>query len=190
MRSRANNQIPSTTRSSLPTNTAQDVWVGWDEYHALIERLALQIHASHCAFDQILCLARGGLRVGDILSRIFDKPLAILTTSSYRAAAGTEQGRLDIAEFVTMTSDRLTGRVLVVDDMVDTGVTLEKVCQHLRTRFTGITELKTGVLWFKTHSCVVPDFYVERLETNPWIHQPFEVYDTIEPAHLQARLGE
>ena len=33
-------------------------------------------------FDQILCLARGGLRVGDQLSRIFEVPLAILATSS------------------------------------------------------------------------------------------------------------
>ena len=175
---------------TLPQSTDQDLWVDWSEYHALIEKLALQVHASGWQFDQILCLARGGLRVGDVLSRIFDKPLAILTTSSYRAAAGMTQGKLDIAQFVTMTAPRLEGRVLLVDDMVDSGVTLDKVCEHLRLSFTGITELKTGVLWFKAHSCIAPDFYVQKLETNPWIHQPFENYDTLRPEALANRIAD
>jgi hypothetical protein len=34
-----------------------------------------------------------------------------------------------------------------------------------------------------------PDFYVGYLADNPWIHQPFEVYDTLRPEHLKARLG-
>jgi hypothetical protein len=73
--------------------------VSWDEYHLLIERLALKIDASGWQFDQILCLARGGMRPGDIISRVFDKPLAIMATSSYRAEAGTIQGRLDMAKY-------------------------------------------------------------------------------------------
>lgn len=174
---------------NLPQSTNKDLWVDWPQYHALIERLALLAHQSGWEFDQILCLARGGLRVGDVLSRIFDKPLAILTTSSYRDAAGTTQGALDIAQFVTMTAERLEGRVLLVDDMVDSGVTLERVCEHLKARYTGITELKTGVLWFKAHSCIAPDFYVEKLDTNPWIHQPFEDYDTLRPEVLAGRLA-
>ena len=78
------------------TDDGKHLYVSWDEYHMLIERLALKIHASGWAFDQILCLARGGMRPGDVLSRVFDKPLAIMATSSYRADAGTIQGRLDI----------------------------------------------------------------------------------------------
>ena len=74
-----------------PRNDDKNLWVGWDEYHRLIELLALQVHASGWKFDQILCLARGGLRVGDQLSRIYDVPLAILATSSYREAAGTSR---------------------------------------------------------------------------------------------------
>ena len=56
--------------------------VSWDQYHKLIEKLALQVHESGWEFDEILCLARGGMRVGDVLSRIFDKPLGVLFTSS------------------------------------------------------------------------------------------------------------
>ncbi len=82
----------------MTESTDKDLWVSWDEYHRAIERLALQVHESGWKFDQVLCLARGGLRPGDIFSRIFDVPLAILSTSSYREDAGTVRGDLDIAK--------------------------------------------------------------------------------------------
>jgi len=171
---------------TLPASTDRDLWVGWDDYHRLIERLALQIHASGESFDKILCLARGGLRVGDVLSRIFDLPLGILATSSYREAAGTRQGELDIAQFITITRGSLEGRVLLVDDMVDTGLTFNRVREHLRRQFPAIAELRTAVLWWKGHARARPDFYVQKLDTNPWIHQPFEEYDSLRPHQLEA----
>ena len=67
---------------TMPPSTEKDLWVSWDEYHTLIERLALKVYESGWKFDQVLCLARGGVRPGDVFSRIFDVPLAILSTSS------------------------------------------------------------------------------------------------------------
>ncbi|MEM9505867.1 MAG: phosphoribosyltransferase family protein, partial [Cyanobacteria bacterium P01_E01_bin.43] len=60
-----------------------DLYVTLDEYHSLIETLALKVHESSWEFNQIVCLAKGGLRVGDILCRLYDVPLAILSTASY-----------------------------------------------------------------------------------------------------------
>ncbi len=171
---------------SLPPSTDRDLWVSWDEYHRLIETLGLNIYQSGWRFDQIVCLARGGVRVGDVLSRIYDVPLGILATSSYREAAGTVQGQLDIAQFITITRGTLSGRVLLVDDMVDTGLTFNRVHTHLLKQFPGITELKSAVLWWKGHSQAVPDYYVDKLDTNPWIHQPFEDYDSLRPDQLEA----
>lgn len=167
-------------------NSDTDLWVSWDQYHRLIEKLALQVHQSGWSFDQIVCLARGGVRIGDVLSRIFDVPLGILATSSYREAAGTVQGTLDIAQFITITRGTLSGKVLLVDDMVDTGLTFDRVHQHLLKQFKEIGEMKTAVLWFKGHSTVTPDYYVQHLPTNPWIHQPFEDYDSLRPYQLEA----
>ena len=64
------------------TDDGKHLYVSWDEYHLLIERLALKVHHSGWEFDQILCLARGGMRPGDVLSRVFDKPLAIMRSTS------------------------------------------------------------------------------------------------------------
>ena len=108
---------------SNPARSGSDLYVDWDEYHRSIEQLCLQVHQSNWRFDSLLCVARGGLRVGDVISRIYDVPLAILAASSYRAAAGTRQGQLDIGEYITMTSDALRGNLLLVDDLVDSGFT-------------------------------------------------------------------
>ena len=163
--------------------------VSWDEYNVLVEKLALAVHRSDFRFNQIICIARGGLRVGDILSRIFDMPLAILSTHSYAAEGGTVRGELVIAEHMTMTRPTLGNRVLLVDDMVDSGHTLEAVVKTLPQRFPVITEMKTAVLWWKACSVYRPDFHVDYLPDNPWIHQPFEVYDTLRPDALAERLG-
>jgi len=166
----------------------KDLYVDWDEYHRQIERLSLAIHESGWHFDSLLCLARGGLRVGDVISRIYDMPLAILAASSYREAAGKSQGVLDIGEYITMTQSELSGHLLLVDDLVDSGVTLNRVVVHLRQRYSAMTELRSAVIWYKACSSFVPDYYVEYLPTNPWIHQPFEVYDAMGPEKLAARL--
>jgi hypothetical protein len=172
----------------LAEQAVKDLYVSWDDYHRTIEQLALAIHESGWRFDSILCLARGGLRVGDVLSRIYDMPLAILAASSYREAAGTRQGELDIGEFITMTGGTLQGRVLLVDDLVDSGVTLTRVVEHLKSAYAEIAEIRTAVLWYKACSGYQPDYYVQFLPSNPWIHQPFEVYDAMGPEKLAARL--
>lgn len=165
------------------TDDGKNLYVSWHEYHTLIDRLALKVHASGWEFDQILCLARGGMRPGDILSRLFDKPLAIMSTSSYRSDAGTIQGRLDMAKYITLPKGDLGGRVLLVDDLADSGVTLKAVVERLRG-MPSITELRSCVIWTKGVSTYLPDYSVEHLPTSPWIHQPFEEYDALAPEDL------
>jgi hypoxanthine phosphoribosyltransferase len=168
----------------------QDLYVTWDEYHILIEQLALQIYASGYRFDSLLCIARGGLRIGDVLSRIYNMPLAILSASSYREAAGTQQGQLNIAANMTLTGGGLSGKLLLVDDLVDTGHTLLQVRQYVRQQCGAVTEVRTAVLWYKAVSQYKPDYYVQYLPTSPWIHQPFEKYDRLRPHQLATMIGE
>jgi hypoxanthine phosphoribosyltransferase len=164
-----------------------DLYVTWDEYHTAIERLAAQIHASGWGFNQIVCIARGGLRIGDTFSRIFDTPLAIIFTQSYVENAGTVRGEIAISTHLAMTTTSLGDRVLLVDDLVDTGITLEEVVAHLHREYPGVKEIRTAVLWQKRRSTFLPDYHVKYLADNPWIHQPFERYDTMTAEDLALR---
>jgi hypoxanthine phosphoribosyltransferase len=169
------------------TEDGKHLYVSYDEYHNLIEKLAIKVHQSGWVFDTILCLARGGMRPGDILSRVFDKPLAIMSTSSYRSEAGTVQGKLDIAHYITTPKGQIAGKVLLVDDLADSGHTLNAVMQQLKNNYASITELRSAVIWTKALSTFEPDYCVDFLPTNPWIHQPFEGYDNMRPEQLIAK---
>ncbi|MFN8896180.1 MAG: phosphoribosyltransferase, partial [Betaproteobacteria bacterium] len=93
------------------------------------------------------------------------------------------QGRLDMAKYITMPKGELAGRVLLVDDLADTGVTLRAVVDRLRG-MPAISELRAAVIWVKGVSSYVPDYYCDLLPTSPWIHQPFEEYDNLRPDGL------
>ena len=162
-----------------------DIYVSWSEYHQKIEQLAVKIYQSNWQFNQIICLAKGGLRVGDILSRIYKLPLGILAASSYTGEGKQTRGSLTVAQHLTMTSSDLGSHILLVDDLVDSGVTILQTIPWLNQNYSSqIKEIRTAVLWYKACSEVVPDYYVDYLPDNPWIHQPFEQYEQIDLAEL------
>ena len=170
-----------------------DLYVSWHDYHDAIERLGVRIHASGFAFNQIICLARGGLRVGDLLSRIFNQPLGVLATQSYFAnidKTAEAQGELTIGQHMAKVNERLGDRILLVDDLVDSGKTMMVVMEHLRLRYPGIIDIRTAVIWKKGASVFTPDFWADDLPDNPWIHQPFEIYDKLLPEQLAGRLRQ
>ncbi|MEH1768556.1 phosphoribosyltransferase [Nostoc sp.] len=165
-----------------------DLYVSWSDYHQKIEQLAIQIYESGWKFNQIICLARGGLRVGDILSRIYQQPLAILATSSYSGPSKQDRSNLIVSHHLTMTAEKLGSHILLVDDLVDSGVTLEQTIPWLKQYSDfPIEEIRTAVLWYKACSVLKPDYYVDYLANNPWIHQPFEHYEQMNPAELAAK---
>jgi hypothetical protein len=55
---------------------------------------------------------------------------------------------------------------------------------QLKNNYAPITELRTAVIWTKGVSEFKPDYSMDYLATNPWIHQPFEPYDAMRPAAL------
>ncbi|MCY7390616.1 MAG: phosphoribosyltransferase [Leptolyngbyaceae cyanobacterium CAN_BIN12] len=164
-----------------------DLYVSWEDYHYLIERLAVKVHQSDWQFNQIICLAKGGLRVGDILSRLYDVPLAILSTASYGGSKNQSRGSLIFSHDLTKTTANLGSHILLVDDLVDSGVTLKKTLDWLDRKYGFyIEEVRTAVLWYKQCSVITPDYYVTHLPDDPWIHQPFEPYEQMTITELVA----
>lgn len=166
----------------------RDLYVSWSEYHQKIEHLAVKVYQSGWNFNQIVCLSRGGLRIGDTLSRIYHLPLAILAATSYGGTDDRVRGSLTFSHNLTMTTNNLGSRILLVDDLVDSGVTLQEAIAWLRDRYN-IEEMRTAVLWYKACSVFTPDYYVDRLSDNPWIHQPFERYENINIEELAIEIA-
>jgi uncharacterized protein len=165
-----------------------DLYVSWTDYHENIEKLAVAVDQSGWKFNQIVCLAKGGLRVGDIFARLFNMPLAILSTASYGGINNQVRGSVTFGRDLTMTTANLGSHILIVDDLVDSGITLKKSLVWLDCQYGFyVEEVRTAVLWYKACSEFKPDYYVDYLPDNPWIHQPFEQYETLTPSDLAQR---
>jgi hypothetical protein len=57
----------------------------------------------------------------------------------------------------------------------------------LKNNYAPITELRSAEIWTKQVSTFAADYSVEFLPTNPWIHLPFEAYDSMRPEQLLAK---
>jgi hypoxanthine phosphoribosyltransferase len=90
-----------------------------------------------------------------------------------------------------MTAEKLGSRILLVDDLVDSGITLQQTIPWLKENSDfPIEEIRTAVLWYKACSVLKPDYYVDHLADNPWIHQPFEHYEQMNLGELAAQVNQ
>ena len=74
------------------------------------------------------------------------------------------------------------GKILLCDDLSDTGITLNKSVDWLKNYDpikNKIEDIKTATLWKKKKSTFDPDYCAVKLPDNPWIVQPFEHYEEI-----------
>lgn len=166
-----------------------DLYVSWSEYHKNIEILTAKIYQSGWEFNQIVCIAKGGLRIGNLICRIYDIPLAILFASSYGGAEKRVRGKIRFSQHLASVNEVLGDRILLVDDLADSGTSLLEGVNWLKNLYGDqIKEIRTGVIWWKAASKVTPDYYVAHLKDNPWIHQPFEYYEKITPEDLSKQV--
>ena len=156
--------------------------VSWEEYCKIVEKLAIQINESGYKPDILLGVMRGAGLCIDLLSRIFKLPTAYIAIQSY-SGKGMEdkQGKLIFArEISSIAGNNKFKKLLLVDDLSDTGITLEASISFLKKYppiKDHIQEIKTACLWRKKKSTYSPDFCPVRLDSNPWIVQPFEHWE-------------
>ena len=140
----------------------------WEMFGVAGRALAQQVADSDFAPDIVLGIARGGLiPAGSIAYALDCKNLFTLSVEFY---TGVDQ-RLDVPVMLPPFLDAadLTGaRVLIVDDVADTGKTLELVRQFCSGN---VAEARTAVLYAKPHSIIAPDFVWR--STDKWINFPW-----------------
>ena len=162
---------------------ADKLIIDWKKYNLIVEKLAIQIYNSGFKPDILIGIMRGGAPIIDVLSRIFKLKCAYLAVESY-SGKGLEdqQGELVFSREMSSTVQDMKGNILLCDDLSDTGVTLNKSILWLQKYppLKGkIKQIKTAVLWKKKDSTFEPNYCAQKLESNPWIVQPFERYEEI-----------
>ncbi len=155
--------------------------INFDEYLETVEKLAIEVNKEFKP-TVLVGIMRGAAPIIDILSRIFKLPTAYIVIQSY-SGRGLEdkQGDLIFARDISsIARQKDFERVLLVDDLSDTGLTLNKSIDWLKSYDpvkSYIKDIKTACLWKKKSSVFNPDFCPIKLDYDPWIVQPTEHYE-------------
>ena len=157
--------------------------ISFEEYLDTVEKLSVDINNNYKP-TVLVGIMRGAAPIIDILSRIFKLPTAYIVIQSY-SGEGMEdkQGELMFArEISSLANNKDFKKVLLIDDLSDTGLTLNKSIEWLKNygpTKNFIEEVKTACLWKKKSSSFEPDFCPIRLDSDPWIVQPTEHYEEL-----------
>ncbi|MCL4332178.1 MAG: phosphoribosyltransferase [Candidatus Thermoplasmatota archaeon] len=149
-------------------------FVSWAEIDNWCRKITTKLHGNFKP-DVIIGLSRGGLVPSRILSdAMFVKDLYAVKTEHWGITA-TRNGEATIQK----TSDlNVAGkRVLIVDDITDTGGSMKLAYDFIKT--LNPSELRTSTMLHINHSTFVPDFFAEEVsqETWTWFIFPWNVHE-------------
>jgi hypoxanthine phosphoribosyltransferase len=145
----------------------------WNQLYSMILNLADKIRRDGFKPDIIVGVSRGGWPPARILSDLLDNPnLANVRAEFYLGVAETKQApRLTQPVSVPVAGKK----VLVVDEVADTGKSLALVKEHMSER--GAMEVRIATVYYKPWSIVKPDY--NEKETTRWIVFPWEIKETV-----------
>ena len=162
---------------------ADKLIIDWKEYNKIVEKLAVQIYESGFKPDLLIGIMRGGAPIIDVLSRVFKLKCAYLAVESYSGkGVEDEQGDIVFSREMSSIAPNMGGKILLCDDLSDTGITFNKSIDWLKKYEPikdKIEDIKTATLFKKKKSTFEPDFCAKKLPDNPWIVQPFEIYEEL-----------
>ena len=147
--------------------------VSWEEIEKITDELADKIKASGFKPDYIIGITTGGLIPLYFLAKKLDDIDNILTVS----ATSYDKDRKKNLRILYLPEIDLSGKkVLLVDEIVETGDTLKKISEVITDKYK-VGELKTATLGVSTDKCqFYPDFYILE-EKGDWVVFPWEKDD-------------
>ncbi len=140
----------------------------WEQIYAMLLDMARKIQNDKFSPDIIVGVSRGGWIPARVLSDLLENPeIANVKAEFYLGVAETKKEPV-ITQPVSVNVKNM--KVLVVDDVSDTGKSLRLVKTHLLEQ--GVKILKIATLYYKPWSVTIPD-YCEK-STHDWIIFPWE----------------
>jgi hypoxanthine phosphoribosyltransferase len=150
-------------------------YIGWNQFQRLCGVLYGRIKDAGFRPDMIIAIERGGYPVARLLSDYFDvMDLIGLKVEHYRGPDKLPRAVIPYP----LAADVEGRRLLVVDDVSDSGDTYNAVLPHVR-RQGRPAALRTAVLHHKQTSSYRPDFHARRVLKWRWITYPWAVVEDL-----------
>ncbi len=140
----------------------------WPKYGPAVRELATQVADDGYRPEMILAIARGGLFVAGSLGYALSiKNIYVMNCEYYTGVDERLPVPVMLPPYVDFV-DMEDARVLIADDVADTGHTLKMVHDLCSER---VAEVRSAVLYEKSHSLVKCEYVWKR--TDQWINFPW-----------------
>lgn len=147
--------------------------ISWEHFYQLTLELVEKVLKSGYKPDAIIGVSRGGLVPLRIFSDEYEgTEIGVIRVAFYEDVKKTGSEPRILQDVNVDVSGR---RILVVDDVADTGRSLETVRRHFKDK--GASDVKIATVYYKPWSILKPDYYVKK--TEKWIIFPHEIGETI-----------
>ncbi len=148
--------------------------VTWDKAYSLSQSLARKIKRSGFKPDLVIGIARGGLVPARIVCDfLLEKNLTSMKAEHWGVAFAS--GKAKIKYPLPAEVDIKGKRILIIDDVADTGETFFAILGYLKEKKAG--DIRTAVLHYKTCSTFIPDYWGEKHNEWRWIIYPWALYE-------------
>ena len=144
------------------------LWYNWREMRRDVNTLCREIILDNFNPDVIVGLSRGGLTPGVMMSHWFQKP--------FKPVKAALRDFPDWEDYLPKKTDK---RILIVDDICDSGETFQKISDFLNSRKESSTrtDIRFASLWWNNEVEFEPHYYAQECAKdteNIWIHFPWE----------------
>lgn len=125
----------------------------------------------------VVAIGRGGYVPARIVcDYLMIKDLTTIKTEHW-GIAGRSQKKKAVVKFPVGANIK-NKKVLLVDDLTDTGETLEVSLKHLRS--LSPKEIRSATLIHKTCSTIVPDYFVRKIIKWRWVIFPWHLWEDLD----------
>lgn len=144
----------------------------WDLNGTACRDLATQVYNDGFEPDIILGIARGGLVPAGAIAYALDCKLLISLNVEFYTGVGETMAEPVLLPSLLESSGLTDQKVLVVDDVADSGKTLKLVIDYCREQGR-VAEVRNAVIYQKPHTITRPDYCWRT--TDKWINFPWSV---------------
>jgi hypoxanthine phosphoribosyltransferase len=145
----------------------------WSQIYAMLVSQAEKIRCSGFQPDVIVGITRGGWVPARVLADLLE--VTDLVTVGVEFYVGVAETRSEPVLTQAVFSDVAGRKVLLVDDVADTGKSLQLAKEYLRQQ--GAKEIRVASVYYKPFSVIKPDYYEK--ETRGWVVFPWDAKETI-----------
>ncbi len=132
----------------------------YEEFIKDVEIMAKDLEDYGC--DSIVAIARGGMTLGHFLAEF----MSIRELYSLNSIHYDDQKKLEYIKVFNIPDLSKSKKVVIVDDIIDSGETMHEITILLQKRFPEV-EFKNAAIFYKPTSIIKPDFAVK--EAQEWI---------------------